>query len=65
MTGPFGRKRAPERACLKECEWPAHDRALWKAALQAGDLLEPGGIRNRYAAISNRKVERGYGRWLT
>jgi integrase len=65
MTGPFGRERAPERACLREREWPAHDRALWKAALRAGDLLEPGGIRNRYAPISNRKVERGYGRWLT
>jgi integrase/recombinase XerD len=65
MTGTFGRERAPERACLRTCEWPARDRALWKAALQAGDVLEPGGVRNRYAAISNRKVERGYGRWLT
>src|SRR5262249_24549619 len=65
MTGTFGRERAPERACLKACEWPPHDRALWKASLQAGDLVEPGGTRNRYAAISNRKVERGYGRWLT
>lgn len=65
MTGTFGRERAPERACLKASEWPAPDRTLWNAALQIGDLLEPGGMRSHYAAISNRKVERGYGRWLT
>ena len=65
MTGTFGRERAPERACLKAAEWPPLDRALWQAAIEPGDLLEPGGARLRYAAISNRKVERGYGRWLT
>jgi integrase/recombinase XerD len=65
MTGTFGRDRAPERACLKACEWPGPDQALWQAALETGDLIDPGGERRRYAAISNRKVERGYGRWLT
>ena len=35
------------------------------AALQTDDLLEPAGERQRYASISNRKVEHGYGRWLT
>jgi integrase len=65
MTGTFGRERAPERACLKAAEWPACDRALWQAAVAPGDLLEPGGARQNYAAISNRKVEGGYGRWLT
>jgi integrase/recombinase XerD len=65
MTGTFGREHAPERACLKASEWPAPDRALWQAAIKPGDLLDGGGARCRYAAISNRKVERGYGRWLT
>jgi integrase len=65
MSGAYGRKRAPERACLKAAEWPTPDRLLWEHALRQGDPLEPGGERCRYAAISNRKVERGYGRWLT
>src|SRR6266516_2810510 len=65
MTGTFGRERAPDRACLKAPEWPAPDRALWQAAIETGDLLEPGGERQRYAAVSNLKVERGYGRWIT
>jgi integrase len=66
MSGSFhGRGRSPERACLKRESWPEADRRRWEEALQAGDPLEPGGIRCRYAAISNRKVERGYGRWLT
>ena len=66
MSGAFhGRGRSPERACRKLKDWPQTDRRLWEAALQPGDPLEPGGARARYAAISNRKVERGYGRWLT
>lgn len=65
MTGAFGRERAPERACLTAAEWPAADRQRWQEALRPGDILEAGGERRRYAAISNRKVERGYGRWLT
>ncbi|MGC2413947.1 MAG: recombinase family protein [Stellaceae bacterium] len=65
MTGTFGRERAPERACLTASDWPARDRTLWQAAIETGDLLEPGGERQRYAAVSNRKVERGYGRWIT
>src|SRR5215471_10379402 len=66
MSGAFhGRSRSPERACLKRERWPEADRRLWEDALQPGDALEPGGTRSRYAAISNRKAERGYGRWLT
>lgn len=56
--------RDPARRCLREPEWPEADRALWLAALEPGDVLEPGGARARYAAISNRKVAQGYGRWL-
>ena len=64
MTEAF-RGRSPERICLTRERWPDADRRLWEEALRPGDALEPGGARNRYAAISNRKVERGYGRWLT
>jgi integrase/recombinase XerD len=60
-----GRGRSPERACLKLEYWPQADRHLWQIALQPGDGLDPDGARVGYAAISNRKVERGYGRWLT
>ena len=65
MTGTYGRERAPERACLKAVEWPMRDRQLLEQALRRGDLLDGGGDRRRYSAISNRKLERGYGRWLT
>jgi len=61
----YGRGRSPERACRKVLNWPDVDQRLWQAALIPGDLLEPGGGRARYRPISNRKVERGYGRWLT
>jgi integrase/recombinase XerD len=56
--------RDPARRCLPLPEWPAADRALWCAALAPGDLLEPGGARVGHAPATNRKVERGYGRWL-
>ena len=66
MSGAYhGHGRSPERACLRLEGWPQADRHLWETALQPGDALEPGGARERYATISNRKVERGYGRWLT
>ena len=64
--GPYGRGKAPERACMKVGLWPAQDRALWNAALVPADPFEPGGgTRAGHSAASNRKTERGYGRWLT
>jgi integrase/recombinase XerD len=65
--GPYGRGKAPERACLKLQEWPAQDRRLWQAACRPSDLLdaEPSGARANHAIVSNRKAEKGYGRWLT
>ena len=58
--------RAPERACMKVALWPAQDRTLWLTALAPADPFAPGGgARARYSAISNRKTEKGYGRWLT
>ena len=56
--------RDPNRRCLPIAEWPAADRTSWLAALAPGDLLDEGGGRARYAAASNRKTEKGYGRWL-
>ena len=56
--------RIAERRCLTPAEWPETDRRLWQAALVAGDLLEDGGARAGYSAITNAKVEKGYGRWL-
>jgi len=66
VTGGFhGLGRSPERACRKIEQWPATDRRLFEDSLVPGDLLEPGGSRAKYRAISNRRVERGYGRFLT
>jgi integrase len=65
--GPYGRGKAPERACLKLQDWPEDDRRLWQAACEPGDLLavDEGGARANRAIMSNRKAEKGYGRWLT
>ena len=65
--GPYGRGKAPERACLKLQDWPEEDRRLWQAACKPGDLLdaEPSGARANHAIASNRKAQKGYGRWLT
>ena len=65
MSGFYSRGRAPERACRRIADWPSEDRRLWQAALQPGDLIDGGGERARYRPRSNRKVEHGYGRWLT
>jgi integrase/recombinase XerD len=55
----------PERRGMPVMEWPESDRALWRAALVAGDLLEEGGALARYAAETNRKLAKNYARWLT
>jgi integrase len=53
-----------ERRCTPVEEWPQHDQLQWRAALQAGDLLEEGGCRAGHSRFSNRAMTRGYGRWL-
>ena len=64
--GPYGRGKAPERACLPIARWPETDRLLWQTACAPADLLsEDAGSRSDRRPISNRKVEKGYGRWLT
>lgn len=63
--GPYGRGKAPERACLGIGAWPTEDRCLWQAACAPADLLEVGaGTRADRRPASNRKAEKGYGRWL-
>lgn len=64
--GPYGRGKAPERACLPSRQWPDADRQLWLAACAPADPLDENiGARAEHSAISNRNVEKGYGRWLT
>ena len=64
--GPYGRGKAPERACLKLAAWPEPDQGIWRAACERADMLAlEVGARANHAAISNFKAEQGYGRWLT
>jgi integrase len=63
--GPYGRGKAPERACLKVEFWPQEDSRLWTIACTQGDILDDEmGSRAGYSAISNEKDRKGYGRWL-
>jgi integrase/recombinase XerD len=63
--GPYGRGKAPERACLSVGQWPDMDRRLWLAACAGGDILDDEvGARSHHADISNTKAAKGYGRWL-
>jgi len=45
-------------------EWPLIDRERWHTGLREGDFLD-GGPRARLRSITNSKVEKGYGRFLT
>jgi len=63
--GPYGRGKAPERACMTLADWPEADRRLWREALKPGDVFDDGGARADMRARTNQKVEKGYGRWLT
>jgi integrase/recombinase XerD len=66
MTGKYyGGDRSPERVCRKLETWPEADRGFWLASLRPRDLLDTGDSRCRYREVSNRKTEKGYGRWLT
>jgi integrase/recombinase XerD len=64
--GPYGRGKAPERACVPIANWPLADRQLWQEACRPADLLdEHSGTRAYHSEASNRKAQKGYGRWLT
>ena len=60
--GPYGRGKAPERACLPIAQWPEADRRRWLNACAASDLLDDeAGARYSHAQISNEKAAKGYG----
>jgi len=64
--GPYGRGKAPERACMRVKDWPEQDRRSWLVACVPADpLAENVGARSNHSTASNRKAEKGYGRWLT
>jgi integrase/recombinase XerD len=58
-------RKDPARRCLKVDLWPERDRRAWQAARCQGDPLEPGGGAAQLAPHSVRKLEKGYGCWLT
>jgi hypothetical protein len=64
--GPYGRGKVPERSCMKRSDWQETDQNLWLAAITPSNpFVGLGGSRAAQRAISNRNIERGYGRWLT
>jgi integrase len=64
--GRYAPAKAPERRCMPLIQWPAADRQLWEDALTPGTILDDHlGARAHLSATSNRKTERGYGRFLT
>jgi integrase/recombinase XerD len=64
---PWGQSpfHTPERRELRVAEWPATDRAAWRVALQEGGFLEAAGPASRWSPDTRRRVERGYGAFLT
>lgn len=46
-------------------EWPSEDRDLWLTAIRDGDVLDDAGPRAKLRSPSNRKMQQGYGRFLT
>ena len=64
--GPYGRGKAPERACLKLPFWPENDRLRWEASLEPADYFDDTkGARANHSQKSNEKAANGYGRFLT
>jgi integrase/recombinase XerD len=65
--GPYGRGKAPERACMKKEHWPEEDRRSFDRACRPADpfAVDGGGSRASHSDRSNHKLEVGYGRYLT
>jgi integrase/recombinase XerD len=55
----------PNSAVMPIALWPEEDRALWLQALELDDPFSEFGKRAHLRSISNHKVEKGYGRYLT
>lgn len=52
-------------ALLRIEQWPENDREQWRASLSDSDPFSDVTDRSHLRAISNVKVEKGYGRWLS
>jgi len=46
-------------------EWPTKDRESWLSSIRTADILDDGGARAGLRAVSNRKMELGFGRYQT
>ena len=55
----------PETAILRCENWPREDQALWLASFDRDDPFAETGQRAGLREISNTKVAKGYGRFLT
>ena len=55
----------PETAVMKIPDWPEPDQTLFKNSLVKSDPFSDEGLRADHREISNQKVAKGYGRYLT
>ena len=55
----------PETAVMKVADWPEADRTLFEKSLVKHDPFSDEGLRADLRDISNQKVAKGYGRYLT
>jgi hypothetical protein len=63
--GLFNPERTPERACLRPDQWPETFRSRWCEAIAPGDIIDGSGALAHLRPISIRKLESGFGRFLT
>jgi len=57
--------QTPENRCMPLSEWPAHDLAAWRAALQPAEFLEDGGAAANLSDSGRKMIVDGYGFWLS
>jgi len=64
--GPYGRGKAPERACMKIEDWPEVDRHIFENACRPSNPFdENSGKFSGFRSRSKVKIKNGYGRFLT
>jgi integrase/recombinase XerD len=51
--------------CPKPALWPEIDRHRWGASQHSGDIFEPSSVGTHWAFHTRKRVETGYGRWLS
>src|SRR3954449_5365670 len=64
MRKPILPKPSRPRQSLTLETWPEADRTAWQQALQAGDVLDPGGAAAGWAPSTRAGASAAYGRWL-